>query len=283
MADSFMLKVNRAVAHLDQLSRQVETWLTERHYTCWLERDAEDHSHSILKVEAEPVPADPFSLLIGDVVQNLRNGLDHLAFQLATTFSKQLPGKLARQSQFLIIGDANRDGQLGCGAAEFERQRKMRIGGMDPEAQAVVENFQPYKLERNFDIHPLWQLAELSNSDKHRILHVGRICSGGVKLIVDKLPMVNGRPVSPFTVGEVRVFSAGILEGETGIARLPFPLTDSERHFDTPFEPAFDIVFADGLVARQTVTVVLMRIYEYIVREVVPALQPFLRDAGSET
>lgn len=46
----------------------------------------------------------------------------------------------------------------------------VRVGGIDPKGQAVIDSLQPHQSVGV--IHPLWMLRTLDNINKHRLLHV---------------------------------------------------------------------------------------------------------------
>src|SRR5262245_31389269 len=142
MEHSCVLKYHRASKHLKDLESNFRHWVNDGHYTQWLELDPSASDYLLVKASAEEIPANPFSLLIGDVVQNFRNALDHLAFALASAYTKPLPEEFQRDSQFPIVGDMDRKGNTGQGSVVFQSVRKS-IAGIDPSAQTVIEGLQP--------------------------------------------------------------------------------------------------------------------------------------------
>lgn len=118
---------------------------------------------NLLKVTADEIPVAPMSLLIGDIIQNTRSSLDHIAYALATEFTKPLTQESAVESQFPIFGDENRKGIPGNGAKSF---RESGLGKMikcvDPNAQAFIDRLQPYQLGQNFKTQLLRQFLQIS-------------------------------------------------------------------------------------------------------------------------
>lgn len=264
---SHLLKLDRASTHLKELHEAADQWLNGDHHRYWVEGDRQGPFDSVMKVRADDVPADPFALLVGDVVQNLRNCLDHLAFHLAAKFSKPLSKKLAEESQFPIVGDEDRRGNRGCGRASFKGQAR-RIAGMDPKAAALIEGMQPYQRGAAFRSDPLWQLQELSNIDKHRVLHVVAAFSSGLKWVVRD-------PKNwPFAPEPLRVF-AGTINQEAVVAR--FVMRTSREDVEMQVSPTVFLSIDDSASGeRKDICEVLRGIHDHIVNSVVAPLEPYL-------
>src|SRR5437667_11229671 len=98
-----------------------------------------------------------------------------------TVFTNPLHDDVAHDSQFPIVGDENRKGASGKGPEMFKGQTN-RIRGIDPKAQAIIEGLQPYQTGAAWRRHPLWLLTELSNLDKHRLLHVTSTAFSGIHI-----------------------------------------------------------------------------------------------------
>src|SRR5687767_12066270 len=123
-----LLKFSRAHDKLRDLDKVVAGILNPNYERAVIETDANDVKHLILKASADAVPADPVSLVVGEIIQSLRSGLDHIAFQLAAKHTNPLPDNIAEDSQFPIIGDKNRKGVSGSGPAMFINQTKCLAG-----------------------------------------------------------------------------------------------------------------------------------------------------------
>jgi hypothetical protein len=93
----------------------------------------------------------------GDVVQNLRSALDHLANQLWLV-NRSTP---TRHTEFPISKNF----------ATYERNKTRKVEGMRTDAKEAIDRLKPYSGGNE----PLWRLHELNNIDKHRLLFtVGR-------------------------------------------------------------------------------------------------------------
>jgi hypothetical protein len=53
--------------------------------------------------------------------------------------------------------------------AKSEKLFQKRVKGMPPDAIAIIRELQPYNRSPAYRQHPLWQLNELGNIDKHRL------------------------------------------------------------------------------------------------------------------
>ncbi len=95
--------------------------------------------------------------MVGDVIHNLRSGLDHLAWQFAL-----LAGDPGKECQFPLYRDK----------ALFEKHGLPHIKEIrDEKARALIENVQPFQ-----PTAPRWLrvaldlLHQVSNTDKHRVV-----------------------------------------------------------------------------------------------------------------
>jgi hypothetical protein len=106
-----------------------------------------------LQVKHQPPPM--LALIVGDCISNLRGALDHSMF--AVRRSPGTPQKWKRDSQFPICKDR----------AQFQAEQK-RYAGVSSAARQILERLQPYSGGQDPKQNPLYQLQQLSNTDKHR-------------------------------------------------------------------------------------------------------------------
>lgn len=123
-----------------------------------------DPQPGVFHFVARDVPTtDPYrwGVYFGDMLYNLRGALDHLAFALA---GKDSPNRGEdRDTQFIIARDA----------VAFKSAAGARLKYLSRRHRAMIEAEQPYiKQPADVAIHPLTVLDQLSNIDKHRIIHV---------------------------------------------------------------------------------------------------------------
>jgi hypothetical protein len=264
------LKMLRAYHHLKDLNSKWLEWYTHDRYRIRFEPDPEALGNFFVMATADDPPIDPFGLIIGDCVQNMRSGLDHLVVDLARHFTPGLSQEIEEELQFPIFGYEDRKGNPGVGSTRFyERGRAggvYRIRGTDPRTHTIIEGYQPYHRRDDFRAHPLWILNVLSNIDKHRLVHpvVGAFVGIGLR------PAEN---IRPFT-GPLISYE-GLLKGETKIGRLPFlPGRDMDVQPVLPLEIAFNET--SPVAAGRSAGRVLQGIYGYIAHTVFPTLSRYM-------
>ncbi len=270
--DGYALKLRRAHYHLDDLNCAITAWFNGDHHAVRVEQDCNGVYQFILRVD--DLPLEPFSLLIGDILHNLRSSLDQLAFALLTAYTQPVPDNLAGDSEFPIFGDLDRRKKPGAGSGMF-RAAKRKIEGIHPSAKTVIEGLQPYHRGNLFVDDPLWRLHDLSRIDKHRLIHPSVVISSSIKLDIDRLRRGNIREFgSPF-----RTFDADFMaKNEAVIASSGVMVpADSSKKMHMDIEPVLGIGFRQGTpTPRQNVLDVLTAIYNHIVTNVVPQLTPYL-------
>jgi hypothetical protein len=257
------LKINWAKQHLDNLEREIGAWFTgNSHHSFRVERDPENPPNERLTVSADDIPATPFSLIIGDVVQNLRSSLDHIAYSLALAHTKPLPEVEARQCQLPIIGNEGNQGP-----AKFRKALRGPIKCISPGAQAVIDSVQPYKMGADFRDDLLWKLNYLSNTDKHRAIHVGAACVGSLDLNLAEL-LVDW--TFAYNLRQVIKNSAVIATAKFIRAAIP------DRQVEMNITPNMTIGFSDGPLADFPVVELLRDIWNYVAVHVISPLEKFL-------
>jgi hypothetical protein len=107
-----------------------------------------------------------WSLLLGDIAHNYRSCLDHIAWQLAIANSPTRNPKdqwKANDISFPIYT---------CRRKYLrKRHSAWRHQGLSSTHRRLIRHFQPYQRRDAPEAHPLWHLHELSNIDKHQVLH----------------------------------------------------------------------------------------------------------------
>jgi hypothetical protein len=267
----YIQKFHRANHHLADLDNRLVNWFNSGSHTAWFEPNPNRPKELLVKASTDELPVDPFSLIIGDVVQNYRSCLDHVALALANAHTKPLPEAMAGDSQFPIIGDVNRKGDAGQGLAMFEAQRR-RIIGASPAAQAVIQRYQPYHRGNDYKLDPLWILGELSNIDKHRTLHLATVYTHGWTFSPGRLvrfPILKFQGAMPinFSTTGASVKRDTVI-GQMEIVRNP--------NMNVELEIAPSIAFADGVAAHTDVIDVLNSIQTHLGAKVLPELLKFL-------
>jgi hypothetical protein len=118
-----------------------------------------EHSRYGLYVKSVPLIPIGVNLMIGDVLQNLRAALDHLAWQLVLHGADRDPRR-PNLVQFPIYDTAD----------QFRDWVDRRLPGVDVAQRDAVEGYQWYKHEGRGNV--LRNLSLYANRDKHRLLPV---------------------------------------------------------------------------------------------------------------
>jgi hypothetical protein len=293
----------RAFKHLKDLDGQVALWVNGDHHSVRLEYDPKARGPGPLPAgqklgfgvgvltalaTAEQPPADPFSLLIGDALHNMRSALDTLAYALAVAHKKPLPKEIADSSEFPIFGDEDRNGVLGVGSGKFHQPTRTgdpapgsglsKIAGWDPKAKTIVEGLQPYHRGSGFRSDPLWVLHELDRINKHRLLHTTVASFSGT---------VWGVPFNASNSSNVQAAGPGFLQSLEGTIETDTPIAriygiirpiDPSAEMHVEINPALDVAFGSRvpIAGGEPVSKVLWSIHEHIGRAVLPRLMKFL-------
>lgn len=253
------LKLERAEQHLRSLQKEVHDWLQKDPYTLVHEFDSQV-GKNVLRVEDTETPPADFALILGDCLHNLRSALDNLVYELIVAcHGDPPPAELVKRSEFPIFGDK----VMNAG------ERKKKIGGIDPGAQAEIEGLQPHNRGQNYESDPLWRLHQLSNVDKHRLPH----------FVLFK-PIAAAYHSSSFgVIGPQNIeWRYGPIEDGAIVALYDRPAGISDAEMNMYFSPLFSIGFGHGLpiVENKWVLRELVELRNHITKEVLPLLIPYL-------
>jgi hypothetical protein len=163
-------KVKRAKHHIEYFDGRVHQFFTgvPDPYPIIRQNDPETGDLIFKMGKCLPIPED-FPAIIGDILQNLRTSLDHLAWQLVLANG----GMPTQQTGFPIAESSEK----------FEAVICRKVKGMSQDAIKKIRALNPYG-GANED---LWGLHELNNTDKHRLLFVVGAAHTGIDVDVTKL------------------------------------------------------------------------------------------------
>jgi hypothetical protein len=157
-------KIRRANEHARELATAIEEFGRSDFYEIATELDY--RKRIVGRTVNVKTPGPDLGVLIGDCIHCLRSALDHLAYQLALSNTNPLPEAWAKDSSFPIFKTHTRfRGGKGNG-----RGAAYKMAGMSRSARASIKRLQPYHRRKHRMLRALWQLEELSNIDKHRLL-----------------------------------------------------------------------------------------------------------------
>jgi hypothetical protein len=202
-------KFNRSRAQLDELRGEIDAWFgaDPPPYSSvggfdfvayeWVER---------FHVHREP----PLRLgvILGDCLHNLRSALDHLAWQVTLLDGGTPDG----DTQFPIVSKSE---------VQFEKTADRRIPGLNARHRAMVKSAQPFHDGAGASSHPLSVLADLSNIDKHRVVHPAfSMVAYDVSETLDRLVEDDAKHGADTPVAGWFIASRGKLEQDTPWFRI---------------------------------------------------------------
>ncbi len=245
-------KLDRAREHLERFRVESTEWVGAPSGDPPFGLIAEPPVYRIIYT-GKPFPSERFGVLIGDVVQNLRQSLDHLAYELAEGHTPQLTDAQRANSEFPVFGERP--------PTTDEIQR--RIGGCCSCAKVAIAELQPHRLGYpGYVTSPLWKLHELGRIDKHRVL------------LPTVLKNTEGNIAGPKDY--VWSFSSyPQLEAGSEVARIT--VLDPGERPPSRIDFQVDVVFGDGPAARESVNLVLTQAIDeaaVIVCKLEPLLLP---------
>lgn len=251
---SYELKLDWAFAHFQTLRTEVERWERDC-YRVTHEPDPKTGENVLWANVSEDPPARGWGLIVGDCVHNMRSCLDHLALDLARSFTNPLPQEAEEGSEFPVYWKS----PMGL------KPKKRKIGSMDPLAQAEIEDLQPHLRGADYTADPLWRIHELDRIDKHRLLHVVAAVSVGSQLAINHGDV-------DVTTGERTRLS----KGRTELAR--YTARPIEGRVDMQLNPVMQVAI-QGIPALQDLSVLktLEDLFSYLKGRVFPVLTPFLK------
>ncbi len=242
------LKLHRARQHLKELNAQVDRWVEVDGYTVRVDPDPEPPQYVVKALILRPIKQDPFSLLIGDFLQNARAALDYIAFALGEAGARgAMPDNVEREAGFPIVGDVDRQGFSGRGPDLFAEAANRRLATVTEPARAVIKQLQPYYTDGSVWMsHPLWILNEMARFDRHRFLQVAAVRGGDLRLDPDIRS--NARIRGPIESYWGRVFEDWDEEGTpiaTELARVTAEPVNPGREVHMHFQGALEIGWDD--------------------------------------
>jgi hypothetical protein len=155
--DRVRLKVERAKEHIRDLELELKAFFDTKPYIVGTKRNPQTRQLIYYLVSVKGVP-DRIAVIAGDILQNLRSALDHLAYALFMVGPGGAGGSPAKHVYFPISDDA----------AKYAVESPGKVKGMRQDAIDAVNAAKPYKGGND----ALWVLHKLNNVDKHRFVIV---------------------------------------------------------------------------------------------------------------
>lgn len=250
---SHRLKLARATEHLEALQETVRNWADLDPCAVIAESEVETRRQAWNVRVLIPAPTDRISMLVGDVLHNLRQTIDHLAYSLAW----QVRGVEPPENTGFPITDDIEHFMASLGNIGPRRR-------MDPALIAALERVQPY---HGRDFPALVALKEMHDLDKHRRVTV--VGAGAAHTLTH----VGSLSLS----GDTTMLGTGYYKDGTPLIEH-FGAMNPESKVDVNFEITPDVLFGKGTprVPDQPVLGVLWAMRNVIAKEIAGPLEAFL-------
>jgi hypothetical protein len=165
--ESAWVKWAQAIVHSQTLHRDIEARATNGHLdpirAFRTEYHPKRHGFAVIIEDVAPIPVR-WRLLLGDIANNYRAALDHLAWALVTR-GRTPPGTLKPRQEKAVYFPIFED------RLKYNAALARNLPGVRRADLAKVRWGQPYRNgPRNRPRHPLVLLASINNGDKHRTI-----------------------------------------------------------------------------------------------------------------
>jgi hypothetical protein len=152
-------KIDRAKELLDGIDAEVRAWIDSKPYSSYTYVNPEYTRGSVVvKVHHEP-QIIRWSLIIADIIHNLRCALDHTFWAV---LQSRFPGGLPKGAEKLSF-------PIWDGAPNSDQRGNFNVVG--PILFSVVDAVQPYRNPfEGLPVHPLAIIRDIDNANKHKLL-----------------------------------------------------------------------------------------------------------------
>ena len=172
--DEIGLRLARADQGLKTLQNEVRDYLRKKPYTVGFEADPKHADRRRIFVRIDQEIPESVPIRISECVHHWRAALDNFAYILNCRHARR---RHVSGSEFPIFLHSRDFAERTRAGVATRRSGLHKTRGLRPGAQAIIERLQPYNGGHVGDA--LWMLHELSNADKHRLLHTcGSVLEG---------------------------------------------------------------------------------------------------------
>lgn len=195
-----------------------------------------DTGENVVYAKVDREPPALLSVIVGDILHNLRSALDHLAWQLVQ-FAGAKPGFHTK----FPIHDTEKSWVREIEHRRRSGDRPSPLQGVDPTHRVwtFIEGIQPYHGGECADA--LTNLRALSNADKHRAL----LLSGGVTNPEEIAAVLHWNPEAVLISQSIELKPGQPLKDHTPVARLLFDPTKPDPQMNVYGGLTCVIAFAD--------------------------------------
>jgi len=264
--DDSRFQFDAAEEKLQALNGPIDSFLKGDPYSFVVNIDPATGEH-VFKARIRKSPPPIIPKTIADALQDMRTGLDYIAF----AFAERESGTAPTGTEFPIFFDpgqfraTDKSGKPGRGSGFY------KIRGINGAIQAVIEGLQPFS-ERPNDPkgHPLWMIHDLNIIAKHRKpLLTGAVANVGFGIVsgyISSATMNWG--------GAAAAIKPGAFHDNAELGRMQLA---PGTHMQVKLIPTYDVAFdkaspARGEMARDTLRLLL----DHIRSHVLPKLEVFV-------
>ncbi len=263
--DGCRLKLERAEQHRQMLNGEFQRYWSSDAHEVVTEADIQKRE-VILRVKVNEPPDPMWSIIIGEWAHDLRSALDYIAWELADDYSGPAPdpvpkgkvGSTWRGVQFPIFTDPD----------EYSCRAPRMVALIDPAHSALIEAEQPYNRGKG----ALALLADLSNIDKHRQIH---LIAGHVWAPSQSLGNIL---TTDCVVLSTEIGASGPVEDGAELGRIELQITGPHPQVQVNYNFMFGVTFAEPTSTwdQRLSALELMTIVGSDVREIVERFAPRL-------
>jgi hypothetical protein len=176
--DGARAKLDRARLHLTDLEDRIAAYLQTQPIQIREQHDRDGATRHIQWIATTSTkPPAQLGLIVGDWAQNVRAALDSTVYELVR---REFGDADPRWTQFPVVLDEGR----------YAGQEQARLRGAPAWSLPVFRGLQPFNDGAEAAYHPLAVLADVSNRDKHRLLHTAAMEIAGSQARVSGTSMM---------------------------------------------------------------------------------------------
>jgi hypothetical protein len=230
--DGSRAKLERAREHLESFEQGVGDYLRGKPVKVETSDKAEGELRRITWVAS--VTTDPpaaLGLIVGDWANNTRAALDYIVYELV----RKETGKT--DPRWTMFPPATKQ-------SVYPAMAKQRLEGVPSRALPVFEGLQPFHDGDDAPFHPLSILAEVSNRDKHRLVHTAamQVAGSQARLSGTNLLEIHRVAQNPGTVEGERVIFDALIKTDGNDFRIEMDAHISVALEDHDWPPAVDLL-----------------------------------------
>jgi hypothetical protein len=235
--DGARAKLGRAKEHIAALATNVRSYVESAPIRVDQREEREDQKRLIRWVAtASSDPPAKLGLIVGDWANNVRAALDYTVYELVRRETNEDD---PRSTQFPIT----------TSRAQYLDQARGRLRGVPAWSLPVFEGLQPFQDGAEAPDHPLAILADVSNRDKHRLLHTAAMQVAGSQARLGGTSMwkIHGIAQNPGTVVGERVILEALIEtdGDDFQIEMDIELSVALEGYEFPVVPLLAIITAE--------------------------------------